>query len=47
MQKRAGHQRFFIGAFGLSEELSNEVGFAFSNDGLKSQDQRFGLKKIK
>ena len=36
---------FLIGAFGLSEELSTEVGFAFSNNGLKSQDLRFGMKK--
>ena len=41
---------FLIGAFCLSEELSNEVGFAFSNNGLKSaillimsHDLRFGL----
>ena len=29
---------FLIRAFGLSTELSTEVGFAFSNNGLKSQD---------
>ena len=27
---------FLIRAFGLSEELSTKVGFAFSNNGLKS-----------
>ena len=36
---------FLIRAFGLSEELSTEVGFAFSNNGLKSQDLRFRMKK--
>ena len=36
---------FLIGAFGLSEELSTKVGFAFSNNGLKSQDLRFRMKK--
>ena len=36
---------FLIGAFGLSEEISTEVGFAFSNNGLKSQDLQFGMKK--
>ena len=35
---------FLIRAFGLSEELSTEVGFAFSNNCLKSQDLRFGMK---
>ena len=35
---------FLIGAFGLSEEPSTEVGFAFSNNCLKSQDLRFGMK---
>ena len=29
---------FLIGAFGLSEELSTKVGFAFSYNGLKFQD---------
>ena len=28
---------FLIRAFGLSEELSTKVGFAFSNNGLKSK----------
>ena len=36
---------FLIRAFGLSEEPSTKVGFAFSNIGLKSQDQWFGMKK--
>ena len=36
-----------IGAFGLSEELSTKVGFAFSNNGLKSQDLRLKMKKKK
>ena len=31
-------ETFLIQAFGLSEELSTEVGFAFSKNGLKSQD---------
>ena len=34
---------FPIGAFGLSEEMSTMVGFAFSNNGLNSQDLQ--LKK--
>ena len=34
---------FLIRAFGLSEELSTEVGFAFSNNGLKSQDLQFAM----
>ena len=37
---------FLIGAFGLSEELSTKVGFAFCNNGLKSRDLRFGIKKL-
>ena len=36
---------FLIRAFGLSEELSTQVGFAFSNNGLKSQDLRFRIEK--
>ena len=36
----------FIRAFGLFEELSTEVGFAFSNNGLKSQDLLIRMKKI-
>ena len=36
---------FLIEAFGLNEELSTKVGFAFSNNGLKSQDLRFGMRK--
>ena len=32
------------GAFGLYKELSTEVGFAFSNNDLKSQILRFGIK---
>ena len=35
---------FLIEAFGLSEELSTKVGFAFSTNGLKSQDLQFGMK---
>ena len=37
---------FLIRAFGLSEELSTEVGLAFSNNGFKSQDLRLRMKKI-
>ena len=37
---------FFIRAFGLSEEVSAEVGFAFSNNDLKSQVLQFGIKKL-
>ena len=44
--KGLGTNVFLIRAFGLSEELSTEVGFAFSNNGFKSQDLRFGMKKI-
>ena len=36
---------FLFRAFGLSEELSTEVGFVFSNNGFKSQDLRFRMKK--
>ena len=36
---------FLIRAFGLSEELSAEVGFPFFNNSLKSQDIRFRMKK--
>ena len=36
---------FLIRAFGLSGELATKVGFAFSNNGLKSQDLRFRMKK--
>ena len=36
---------FLIKAFDLSEELSTEVGFAFSNNGLKSQDLQSRMKK--
>ena len=36
---------FLIRAFGLSEELSTKVGFAFSNNGLKFQDLQFEMKK--
>ena len=39
-------QTFFIKAIGLSEELSTKVGFAFSNNCLKSQDLWYGMKKI-
>ena len=35
---------FLIGAFGLSEELSTKVGFAFSNNCLKSQDLGFRIE---
>ena len=38
-------QMFLIGAFGLSEALSTIVGFAFSNNGLKSQDLQHRIKK--
>ena len=38
---------FLIRAFGLSEELSTEVGFAFSNNGLKSQDLLFRITNKK
>ena len=34
-----------IRAFGLSKDLSTEVGFAFSNKGLKSNDIRFRMNK--
>ena len=37
---------FLIRAFGLSGEQSTEVGFAFYNNGLKSQDLQFRMKKI-
>ena len=37
---------FLIRAFDLSEELSTEVGFAFPNNGLKSQDLPSRMKKI-
>ena len=37
---------FLIRAFGLSEELSTKVGFAFSNNGLKCQDLQFIMKKL-
>ena len=37
---------FLIRAFGLSRELSTEVGFAFSNNGLKLKDLRFMMKQI-
>ena len=37
---------FLIGVFGLSEELFIKVCFAFSNNGLKSQDLQFGMKII-
>ena len=36
---------FLIRDFGLSEELSNEVGFVFFNNGWKSKDLRFRIKK--
>ena len=36
---------FLIRAFDLSEELSTEVGFAFSNNCWKSQDVRFRMTK--
>ena len=36
---------FLIKAFGLYEELSIKVGFAFSKNGIKSQDLQFGMKK--
>ena len=36
---------FLNRAFGLFEELSTEVGFAFSNNGLKSQDIQFRMKQ--
>ena len=36
---------FLIRAFGVSRELSTEVGFSLSNNGLKSQDLRFRMKK--
>ena len=35
---------FLIRAFGLSGELSTEVGFAFLYNGLKSQDLRLRMK---
>ena len=35
---------FFIRAFGISKELSTEVGFAFSNNCLKSEDLQFRMK---
>ena len=38
---------FLIRAFGLSDELSTKVGFAFFNNGLRSQDLQLGMiKKI-
>jgi hypothetical protein len=37
---------FLIGAFGLFKELSTKVGFAFSNNGWKCQDLRFGMKNV-
>ena len=37
---------FLIRAFGFSEELSTGVGFAFYNNGLKSQDLWFRMNKI-
>ena len=36
---------FVMRGFWLSKKLSIEVGFAFSNKGLKSQDLRFRMKK--
>ena len=37
---------FLITVFGLSEELSTKLRFVFSNNGVKSQDLRFRMKKI-
>ena len=34
-----------IKAFGLSEEMYTKVGFAFSNNGWKSQDLQFRMKR--
>ena len=44
--KKVWEAMFPIRAFGLSEELSTEVGFAFSSNGLKSQDLQFRMQKI-
>ena len=44
---RGWEASFLIRFFGLSGELSTKVGFAFSNNDLKSQDLRFRMKKKK
>ena len=45
MKEKGWEPTFLIRPFGLSEELSTEVGFAFSNNCLKYQDLRFEMKK--
>ena len=44
--KKGWEATFPIRALGLSEELSTEVGCAFSSNGLKSQDLQFRMQKL-
>ena len=44
-QPKGWELTFLIRAFVLSEELSTEVGFAFSKNGFKPQDLIFRMKK--